>query len=94
MGVITAEQAVLQRLAAGPVHPLARMAAGQADQSLEQTVGAHPAFGNDFLGPGQRLWTDVLSWRTGASPYPSASMQGGVAGAGGALPSRLASYAA
>jgi len=55
-----AEQAVLQRLATGPVHPFSRMAAGQADQSLQQTVGAHAALDDDLLGPGQRLRTDVF----------------------------------
>src|SRR5579859_1156913 len=56
-----AEQAMLQCLATGPVHPFTRMAAGQADQALQQAVGAHPALGDHFLRPGQRLWTDVLS---------------------------------
>src|SRR5438445_11851101 len=50
-----AEQAVLQCLAAGPVHAFARMAARQADQSLQQTVRTHATLFDDRLGPGQRL---------------------------------------
>src|ERR1700732_5136724 len=55
-----AEQAVLECLPAGPVDALSRVAAGQADQALQQTVGTHTALDDDLLGPGQRLRPDVF----------------------------------
>src|ERR1700680_2628153 len=56
-----AEQAVLQCLPAGPIHPFSRMAASQADQPLQETVGAHATLLDDRLGPGQCLRADVFS---------------------------------
>jgi hypothetical protein len=56
-----AEEAVLECLPAGPVDSLPWMAASQADQPLQQTVGAHATLLDDRLGPSQRLRSDVLS---------------------------------
>ena len=57
-----AEEAVLQGVAARPVHPFTWVAAGQADQSLQQAVRAHATLDDHRLGPGQRVWTDVFGF--------------------------------
>ena len=50
-----AEDAVLQGVATGPIHPFTRVAAGQADQPLEQAVGAYAALDDHRLRPGHRF---------------------------------------
>src|SRR5947209_12709641 len=55
-----AEEAVLQGVAARPVHAFTWVVAGQADQSLQQPVRTHATLDDHRLGPGQRVWTDVF----------------------------------
>src|SRR5437763_3114544 len=55
-----AEQAVAERVAARPVHAFTRIAARQADQPLEQAIGAYAAVGDRRLGPRQCLRADML----------------------------------
>src|SRR5437870_2939577 len=62
------------------------MAAGQANQTLQQAVGAHAALGDNLLGPGQRLRTDMLSLAEQdgfVSRLPRWSMQRSMLGPGG-----------
>src|SRR6266498_1761346 len=55
-----AEQAIAERVAARPIDAFTWVAARQADQPLQQAIGAYTAVGDHRLSPGQRLRTDVL----------------------------------
>lgn len=57
---LVAERAVLQGDTAGPVHALLAMFASEADQTLQQAIGAYLALGDGGLRPGGGLAADVF----------------------------------
>ena len=77
-----AEPAALQRLAAGPIHPFTRMAAGQADDSLDRRSERTSRSSMTAWAPGRRLGTDPFSFaRAGWFHMPLDARVDAVAGA-------------